>query len=183
MTEIIGEWIVLKAVYLDPFSDRIQKTKIFIQQIDNKIADVAGIFNRRKIEYTTFLLRGIVAEWTSIHTNEDENIIFGSYKKFRKSFLERFMDSNPAETTIERLLNLQRRKMDIQEYITRALNLSYQTDLEDQIIKTLVFRRLYPKNQNRIMLVNSIKIETEFQKKSMEVYLKRIIRLLRYEEV
>lgn len=117
------------------------------------------------------------------YTDDDGDITFGFYKKFRKSFLERFTDSNLTGSAMKRLLNLRKRKMDVQEYITKILNLSYQADLRDQATKILVFRRLHSKDQDRIMLANSIKTETELQKKSMEIYLKRIIRLLRHEEV
>lgn len=94
------------------------------------------------------LFRKTVAEWALINIDEDEDITFGSYKEFRKSFLERFMNPNSTGTAMERLLNLQRKKMDIQEYAIKALNLSYQVDLEDQTIKTLIFRELYFKDQD-----------------------------------
>lgn len=84
---------------------------------------------------------------------------------------------------MERLLNLRREKMEVQEYIIKALNLAHQASLGDQAMKILMFRRLHPKDQNRIMFVNSIRTETEFHKENIKVYLKRITRLLRQEEV
>lgn len=161
----------------------MQKAKTFIQQIDNKIADVAEMSSGRKIRYATSLLREIAAEWTSIHLDEERNITFDFYKTFRKSFLKRFTDPNSTETAMERLLNLKREKINMQEYTIKALNLSHQADLRDQTTKTLVFQELHSKDQDRVMLANSIKTETELQKKTMEIYLERITRLLRREKI
>lgn len=179
----IGGGVTLKTAHPDPFSDGTQKAKIFMQQIDNKIADAKGATSGRKIRYATSLLRGTAAEWASIHVDEEGKTTFSSYKEFRKSFLERFTDPNPTGTAMEKLLNLRRRKMGVQEFATKALNLAHLTGPGDQITKALVFRGLHPKDQDRMMMANSIKTETELQKKNVEIYLKRVIRLLRRKEV
>jgi hypothetical protein len=49
--------ITLKAVHLDPFLEGTIRARIFIQQVDNKIADAAEASNKRKVRYTTSLLR------------------------------------------------------------------------------------------------------------------------------
>ena len=54
---------MLKTVYLESFSGGSVKTKIFVLQVDNKIADAAEAFKRRKIRYEMSLLRGLTAEW------------------------------------------------------------------------------------------------------------------------
>lgn len=118
-----------------------------------------------------------------MYTNDEEEIIFVIYKDFRKSFLERFTDPNPAGTAMEKLLNLRRGKMKIQEYAIKSLNLAHLAGLGKEATKALVFRKLHSKDQERMMLVNSIKTETEFQIENVKVYLERIIRLLRREEV
>lgn len=56
------EEIILKAAHSDPFSEETNKMQIFIQQVDNKIADAAGTTSNRKIRYATSLLRETVAE-------------------------------------------------------------------------------------------------------------------------
>lgn len=97
--------------------------------------------------------------------------MFEMYKEFRKNFLKRFTDPNPVKIVMEKLLNLQREKMDIQKYITNVLNLFYQISLEDQATKVLIFRRVYLQDQDQIMLTNSIKAEKKFKKKNMKSYL------------
>lgn len=119
----------------------------------------------------------MATKWIFIHMNDEENIIFANYKKFRKRFLERFIDSNLSEIAIEKLLNLWKEKT------TKIVNLAYQVNLEDQTIKALIFRRLHLKNQNRIMLVNSIKTKTKLRIENMEIYLGRIIWLLRWKKI
>ena len=60
MASIITEEAVtvLKAVYPDSFYSGSLKTKMFIIQIDNKIADAAGATDEQKICYAISLLRG-----------------------------------------------------------------------------------------------------------------------------
>ena len=81
---------------------------------------------------------------------------FDTYQEFNKAFLKRFTDSNSTGTVMEKLLNIKQEKLSIQEYVTRVLNLTNKTDLEDQVVKVLIFRRLYYKNQERVMLTNSL---------------------------
>lgn len=73
--------------------------------------------------------------------------------------------------------------MGIQEYCTKILGLAHKAELEDQVAKALTFRGLHSKDQDRIMLANSIKTETELKNESLYTYAERIIRLIRREEV
>ena len=54
--------ITLKAAHPDPFYEGNLKTKIFLQQVDNKIADAARASEGRQIRYMISLLRGPAAE-------------------------------------------------------------------------------------------------------------------------
>jgi hypothetical protein len=54
--------IILKAVHPNPFLEGAIRARIFIQQVDNKIVDVVGASNGRKVRYTTSLLRRQAAE-------------------------------------------------------------------------------------------------------------------------
>ena len=47
---------VLKAVHLNSFSSESLKVKMFIIQVDNKIADAAEVTEDQKIRYTMLLL-------------------------------------------------------------------------------------------------------------------------------
>ena len=63
LTEVpITNVITLKIVHPNLFFKGLMKTKIFIQQVDNKITDVIGTLNKRQIRYTTFLLKRTVIE-------------------------------------------------------------------------------------------------------------------------
>lgn len=93
-------------------------------------------------------MKETIAEWAVIHTDDEGNILFSTYKKFRKSFLEQFTDFNLTETAIEKLLTIKKKRMKIQKFATKIINLVYRVKLEGQIIKTLIFRGLYPKDQN-----------------------------------
>lgn len=73
--------------------------------------------------------------------------------------------------------------MKIQEFAIKMINLVHRARLEDQATKVLMFRGLYLKDQDRIMLINSIKTEEELKKKSVKDYLKRIMRLLKRKEI
>ena len=53
---------MLKAAHSEPFSGKSVKAKIFILQVNNKIADAAEASEERKIRYEMSLLRGLVAE-------------------------------------------------------------------------------------------------------------------------
>lgn len=119
----------------------------------------------------------------STYMNEEEVIIFQTYKEFKKALLERFTDPNSTDMMIEKLLNLWRGKMEIQEYVIKVLNLAFKSELEVQATKTLMFRGLYPRDQDQMMMINSIKTEMELKTETMKVYLERIIRLFQREEV
>jgi hypothetical protein len=54
--------ITLKAVHPNLFLEGTMRARIFIQQVDNKIADAAGASNERKVRYATSLLREQAAE-------------------------------------------------------------------------------------------------------------------------
>ena len=47
---------ILKAVYSEPFSNKIIRAQIFILQTDNKIADAAEAIKKQKIHYAMLLL-------------------------------------------------------------------------------------------------------------------------------
>ena len=55
--------------------------------------------------------------------------------------------------------------------------------LGNQIIKILVFRDLYSKNQDRVMFVNSIKIENELNVETIDQYLRRVTTLIRRNKI
>ena len=53
---------ILKIIYSESFSDKSVKIKIFILQINNKIADTAEASEERKIHYKMSLLQELTAE-------------------------------------------------------------------------------------------------------------------------
>ena len=53
---------ILKTIHPKPFSGEAIKTRIFILQINNKIADAAKTTEKRKIHYIIFLLWNSAAE-------------------------------------------------------------------------------------------------------------------------
>ena len=55
--------------------------------------------------------------------------------------------------------------------------------LRDQTIKILVFRELHLKNQDRVMLTNSIKTKNELSVETIDQYLRRITILIRRDEI
>ena len=79
---------------------------------------------------------------------------------------------------MKKLLNIRQEKLSIQEYVTRILNLINKTDLKDQVVRTLIFKRLYYKNQERIILTNSLYLKKQLIKKDIKEYLKRILILI-----
>lgn len=175
--------VMLKTAYLDPFSDGALKVRIFIQQMDNKIADASLATDTRKIRYATSLLRRTVAERAIIHANKKGHTTFLMYKEFRESFLGRFTEPNSMEIAMKKLLNLKQRRTDIQEYRTKMLTLTNKAELRDQAAKTLMFRGLHSRDQDRMIMANSIKTEKELKEEILDKYLERITRLLRREEV
>ena len=63
------------------------------------------------------------------------------------------------------------------------MNLTNKVDLKNQVVRVLIFRRLYYKNQERIILTNSLYLEKQLTKEDIEKYLKRISILIRRNEV
>lgn len=90
------------------------------------------------------------------------------------------MDFNPTKIEIEKLLNLKKKRMKIQEFVMKILNLVHQAKLESQTIKALMFRGLQANDQNKIMMINS---ENEFRTETVEQFLKRIMRLFWREKI
>ena len=174
---------VLKAAHPEPFSGGSVKAKIFILQVDNKIADAAGASEGRKIRYAMSLLRGSAAEWAANYVTNTGEDTFQTYINFKAQFLGRFTDPNPSGTAVERLMNMKQGKQSIQEYCTKTLNLARQANLGDQAAKALIFRGFHPKDQERVMMANSLKSEEELVQETLEEYLGRTGRLLRREEV
>ena len=160
--------ITLKTAHSDPFSRGTVKTKVFIQQVDNKIEDVTGASDGRMIRYATSLLRETTTEWSTTNTDESGRITFRTYEEFRTTFLERFTDLNSSGTAVKRLLNLRQERMGIQEFVIKVVTLTHRTMLGDQTTKALVFRGLYPKDQDRVMFVNSIKTENELNVETID---------------
>lgn len=180
---VIQNAIILKAAHPDPFSTGPLKAKIFIQQINNKIADIFLAMDARKIRYATSLFREAATKWALSKTNDEEIYICLTYREFRKEFLEQFTEPNPTGTAMEKLLNLRQGRMEIQEYCTKVLNLAYKVELENQAAKALAFRGTHLKDQDRIMMTNSIKTEEKLRNETLTNYLERITRLLQREEV
>ena len=88
----------------DQFYGGNLKAKIFLQQVDNKIADAAGASEGRRIRYMISLLKGSAAEWAATYMNNKEYTTFTKYRDLRKKFLERFTDLNPSGTALAQLL-------------------------------------------------------------------------------
>ena len=130
---------VLKAVHFEPFSGGAMKARIFILQVDNKIADAVGASEGRKIWYSMSLLRGSAVKWTVNYVTNTGEDMFQTYTNFKAQFLGRFMDSNPLGIAVERLMNIKQGKQSIQDYCIKMFNLAQQANLRDQAVKALVF--------------------------------------------
>ena len=139
--------ITLKAAHLDPFYGGNLKAKIFLQRVDNKIADAAGASERQQIRYMISLLRGSAAEWAATYMNDKRYTTFTKYGELRREFLKKFTDSNPSGTALAQLLQLKQGRTRIQEYATKALTLAHQSQIGDQGAKALIFNRLLYKEQ------------------------------------
>ena len=96
--------ITLKAAHPDPFYGGNLKAKIFLQQVDNKIANAARASEGRWIRYMISLLRGSAAEWAATYMDNKEYTTFTKYGDLRRKFLKRFTDPNPSGTALARLL-------------------------------------------------------------------------------
>ena len=70
--------------------------------------------------------------------------------------------------TVKRLLNLRQERMKIQEFVTKVITLIHRTMLRNQVTKVLVFRDLHLKNQDRVILTNSIKIKNELNVETID---------------
>ena len=77
---------IFKTAYSESFSGRVMKTRIFILQIDNKIADAADASEKQKIQYSMSLLRGSAAEWTANYVISSKKEIFQIYITLRHNF-------------------------------------------------------------------------------------------------
>ena len=141
------------------------------------------ISDGRMIRYVISLLRETVTEWSVINTDESRRIIFRTYEEFKTTFLKWFTDSNSSGTTVKRLLNLRQERMEIQEFVTKVVTLIHRVILRDQTTKVLIFRDLHSKDQDRVMLINSIKIKNELNVKTIDQYLRRVTILIRKNEV
>ena len=84
---------------------------------------------------------------------------------------------------MKKLLTIKQERLSIQEYVTKVLNLVNKTELKDQTSKALIFRGFHSRDQDRIMLTNSMYIENQLNTKRIEFYLKRIIILIRRNEM
>ena len=95
---------MLKAAHPDPFYGENLKAKIFLQQVDNKIADAARASEGRQIRYMISLLRGSAAEWAATYMDKEGYTTFKRYGDLRRKFLKRFTDPNPSGTALAQLL-------------------------------------------------------------------------------
>ena len=131
MTSSISAVTVLKVIYLDSFSSESLKAKMFIIQMNNKIADAVEATEGQKIRYAMLLLHDSVLKWAATFMNNEEEIIFDIYAQFKLRFLRRFMDSNLIESTIKKLMNLHQKKTSIMDYCTKVMNLAELINLKN----------------------------------------------------
>ena len=117
--------ITLKAAHPDPFYGGNLKAKIFLQQVDNKIANATGASEGQQIRYMISLLRGSAAEWAATYIDKERYTTFKRYGDLRRKFLERFTDPNLSGTALAQLLRLKQGRTGIQEYATKALTLAH----------------------------------------------------------
>ena len=64
---------------------------------------------------------------------------FQIYQHFKKKFLRRFTDLNSVRSTVKKLMNLKQKKLLIQNYCIKIMNLAELVNLEKQITKTHFF--------------------------------------------
>ena len=175
--------ITLKAAHPDPFYGGNLKAKIFLQQVDNKIADVAGASEGQWIRYMISLLRGSAAEWAATYMDNKEYTTFTKYRDLRRKFLERFTDSNPSGTALAQLLRLKQGRTGIQEYATKALTLANQSQIGDQGAKARIFNGLSYKEQEYVMLANAQMTKEQLGRETVEEFLHRASMMLRRQEI
>ena len=175
--------VMLKAAHPDPFYGGNLKAKIFLQQVDNKIADAAGASKRRQIRYMISPLGGPAAEWVATYMDNKWYTTFKRYGDLRKKFLKRFTDPNPSGTALARLLLLKQGRTRIQEYATKALTLAHQSQIGNQGAKILIFNGLLYKEQEYIMLANAQMTKVQLGKETVEKFLHRASMMLWRHEV
>ena len=78
---------MLKAVHLKSFSSKSIKMKIFILQVDNKIADTAEVTEEKKIKYRMSLLKSSAVKWAANYVMNTEEDTFQTYINFKVQFL------------------------------------------------------------------------------------------------
>ena len=98
--------ITFKAAHPNPFYGGNLKAKIFLQQVDNKIAGAARASERQRIRYMISLVRGSAAEWAATYMDNKGYTTFTKYRDLRRKFLETFTDPNSSGTALARLLRL-----------------------------------------------------------------------------
>ena len=175
--------ITLKAAHLDPFYGGNLKAKIFLQQVDNKIADAVGASEGWRIRYMISHLRGLAAEWAATYMDNKRYTTFTKYGDLRRKFLERFTDPNPSGTALAQLLRLKQGSTGIQEYATKALTLAHQSQIGNQGAKALIFNGLLYKEQEYIMLANVQMTKKQLGRETVEEFLHRASMMLRRQEV
>ena len=175
--------IKLKAAHPDPFYGGNLKAKIFLQQVDNKIADAAGASEKQQIRYMTSLLRGSAAEKAATYMDNERYTTFTKYRDLRRKFLEWFTDPNPSGTALAQLLRLKQGRTGIQEYATKALTLAHQSQIGNQSAKAFIFNGLLYKEQEYIMLANAQMTKEQLGRETVEEFLHRASMMLQRQEV
>ena len=175
--------ITLKAAHPDPFYGGNLKAKIFLQQVNNKIADAAGASEGQRIRYMISLLRESAAEWVATYMDNKGYTTFTKYGNLRRKFLERFTDPNPSGTILEQLLQLKQGRTGIQEYATKVLTLAHQSQIGDQGAKAPIFNGLLYKEQEYVMLANAQMIKEQQGRETVEEFLHRASMMLQRQEV
>ena len=165
--------ITLEAAHPDPFYGGNLKANIFLQQVNNKIANAARDSEGQRIRYMISFLRGPAAEWAATYIDNKGYTTFKRYGDLRRKFLERFTDSNPAGTPLAQLLQLQQGRTGIQEYATKALTLAHQSQIGNQKAKALIFNGLLHKEQEYVMLANAQMTEEQLKKETVKKFLHR----------
>ena len=175
--------ITLKAIHPDLFYGGNLKTKIILQQVDNKIANAAGASERQRIRYMISLLRGLAAEWAATYIDDKRYTTFKRYRDLRRKYLERFTDPNPSGTALAQLLQLKQERTGIQEYAAKALTLAHRSQIGDQGAKAFTFNRLLYKEQKYVMLANAQMTKEQLEKETVKEFSHRTSMMLRRQEV